>query len=40
MTTAAAPHSAKKLGFIGIGNLGMHLAGSLLRAGYALTILT
>lgn len=38
MTTAAAPHSAKKLGFIGIGNLGMHLAGSLLRAGYALTI--
>lgn len=38
MTTAAAPHSAKKLGFIGIGNLGMHLAGSLLRAGYVLTI--
>lgn len=38
MTPAGAPHSAKKLGFIGIGNLGMHLAGSLLRAGYALTI--
>lgn len=38
MTPGGAAHSAKKLGFIGIGNLGMHLAGSLLRAGYALTI--
>ena len=38
MTPRSAVHSAKKLGFIGIGNLGMHLAGSLLRAGYALTI--
>lgn len=38
MTPAGAEHSAKRLGFIGIGNLGMHLAGSLLRAGYALTI--
>lgn len=38
MTPAGAEHSAKRLGFIGIGNLGMHLASSLLRAGYALTI--
>jgi len=28
----------KRLGFIGIGNLGVHLAGSLLRAGFPLTI--
>ena len=28
----------KRLGFIGIGNLGVHLAASLLRAGYALTV--
>ena len=38
MTPAGAATSTKRLGFIGIGNLGMHLAGSLLRAGYALTI--
>ena len=38
MTPAGAAQSTKRLGFIGIGNLGMHLAGSLLRAGYALTI--
>ena len=38
MTPAGTAQSTKKLGFIGIGNLGMHLAGSLLRAGYALTI--
>ena len=38
MTPAGAATSTKLLGFIGIGNLGMHLAGSLLRAGYALTI--
>lgn len=38
MTPAGAATSTKPLGFIGIGNLGMHLAGSLLRAGYALTI--
>ncbi len=28
----------KRLGFIGLGNLGVHLAGSLLRAGFPLTI--
>ena len=28
----------KRIGFIGIGNLGVHLAASLLRAGYALTV--
>ncbi len=28
----------KQLGFIGIGNLGVHLAASLLRAGYVLTV--
>ena len=28
----------KRLGFIGIGNLGVHLAASLLRAGYVLTV--
>lgn len=28
----------KRLGFIGIGNLGVHLAGSLLRAGFPLII--
>lgn len=38
MTPVGAATSTKRLGFIGIGNLGMHLAGSLLRAGYALTI--
>ncbi len=38
MTPVGAAKSTKRLGFIGIGNLGMHLAGSLLRAGYALTI--
>ncbi|MDA0698741.1 MAG: NAD(P)-dependent oxidoreductase [Chloroflexi bacterium] len=38
MTPAGAAQSTKRLGFIGIGNLGMHLAGSLLRAGYPLTI--
>ena len=38
MTPAGAATSTKRLGFIGIGNLGMHLAGSLLRSGYALTI--
>ena len=38
MTPAGAATSTKRLGFIGIGNLGMHLAASLLRAGYALTI--
>ena len=38
MTPAGAATSTKRLGFVGIGNLGMHLAGSLLRAGYALTI--
>ena len=38
MTPAGTAQSTKKLGFIGIGNLGMHLAGSLLRAGYPLTI--
>jgi 3-hydroxyisobutyrate dehydrogenase len=28
----------KRFGFIGLGNLGVHLAGSLLRAGYGLTV--
>ena len=28
----------KKLGFIGIGNLGVHLAGSLVRAGFDVTV--
>ena len=28
----------QKLGFIGLGNLGVHLAGSLLRAGFPLTV--
>lgn len=27
-----------KLGFIGVGNLGVHLAGSLIRAGFAVTV--
>jgi 3-hydroxyisobutyrate dehydrogenase len=32
------PDSPRRLGFIGLGNLGRHLAASLLRAGYPLTV--
>ena len=35
---ASASETPRRLGFIGLGNLGRHLAASLLRAGFPLTV--